>query len=292
MLSMFENDLIVIENGIVCLCKNKNRLEISFPPGTEAIADGVFSSCTNLTSVNCPPTLTKIGDHAFEDCSSLSEIDLSLFSIIGEYAFSGCTALQEIAFSDKIGYVCNGIFLGCTGLQEITLPENIAYIGCECFKDCTSLSKVDLGEVREIDNNAFEHCRDLCMLHLPKSLFHIGPNAFSFCSSLTTVTAQNRFMDIDETAFENTVNLIFKAVQFSTSFEYAQTQGYRFKPTVNEERYRKVTSEQVSALKQKGIMFQMKVLSAEEAVIRYDEGQRMMIESIIGKPTEKKEGDR
>ena len=126
MLSMFENDLIVIENGIVCLCKNKNLLDISFPPGTEAIADGVFSGCKNLTSVDCPPTLTKIGDHAFEGCSSLNEIDLSLFSIIGEYAFSGCAALQEITFSDKIGYLCNGIFLGCTGLHKITLPENIA----------------------------------------------------------------------------------------------------------------------------------------------------------------------
>ncbi|MBQ5566662.1 MAG: leucine-rich repeat protein, partial [Oscillospiraceae bacterium] len=48
---------------------------IDFPPGTEAIADGVFSGCTKLISVDCPPTLTKIGDHAFEDCVSLNEIE-------------------------------------------------------------------------------------------------------------------------------------------------------------------------------------------------------------------------
>ena len=43
-----------IENGMVCLCKNKNLLEIRFSPGTEAIADGVFSGCTKRISVNCP----------------------------------------------------------------------------------------------------------------------------------------------------------------------------------------------------------------------------------------------
>lgn len=284
--------MFTIENHILKLVNEKGLLQADIPEGVTSIAEGAFRDCKALMQVELPETLKTIGDGAFEGCTSLKSIDLTSVTSIGERAFLNCQALEEVTLGQHIGFLCNAVFAGCTSLNEIALPSNLTYIGCECFKDCTSLSKVDLGEVREIDNNAFEHCRDLCTLHLPKSLFHIGPNAFSFCSSLTTVTAQNRFMDIDETAFENTVNLIFKAVQFSTSFEYAQTQGYRFKPTVNEERYRKVTSEQVSALKQKGIMFQMKVLSAEEAVIRYDEGQRMMIESIIGKPAEKKEGDR
>ena len=284
--------MLIIENQILKAETEKRTMQAFIPEGVTAIAEGAFRDCKALMQVELPETLKTIGDGAFENCSSLEEVDLTSVTSIGEKAFFGCQTLEKVTLGQHIGFLCNAVFAGCTSLNEIALPHNLTYIGCECFKDCTSLSKVDLGEVREIDNNAFEHCRDLCMLHLPKSLFHIGPNAFSFCSSLTTVTAQNRFMDIDETAFENTVNLIFKAVQFSTSFEYAQTQGYRFKPTVNEERYRKVTSEQVSALKNKGIMFQMKVLSAEEAVIRYDEGQRMMIESIIGKPAEKKEGDK
>lgn len=283
--------MLIIENHILKTETEKGLMQAFIPEGVTAIAEGAFRDCKALMQVNMPETLKNIGDGAFEGCISLKSIDLTSVTSIGERAFFGCQALTEVTLGQSIGFLCNAVFEGCTSLHEIVMPSNLNYIGCECFKDCTSLLKVDLGEVREIDNNAFEHCSDLCTLNLPKSLFHIAPNAFSFCSSLTTVTAQNRFMDIDETAFENTVSLIFKAVQFSTSFEYAQTQGYRFMPTVNEERYRAVTSEQVSALKQKGIMFQMKVLSAEEAVIRYDEGQRMMIESIIGEPLEKKEGD-
>ena len=285
MLSMFENDMIAIENGIVCLCKNKNLLDIRFPPGTEAIADGVFSGCKNLTSVDCPPTLTKIGDHAFEGCSSLNEIDLSLFSIIGEYAFSGCVSLQEIAFSDKIGYLCNGIFLGCTGLHKMTLPENIAYIGCECFRDCSSLSEISLLGVMEIDNNAFEGCSELCSVHLPKTVMHISPNAFSFCHHLQTVQIQNRFIDIDEATFENTVNIVIKATQYSTSYEFAHQQHFRFTPAVFEEAHRIITSEQVAQLAKAGVMFQMRKLDKEKAVIRFDKGQTMKIESVIGQDT-------
>ena len=37
----FEDELIVIENGVLCQCKKKNLLTLSVPDETEAIADGV-----------------------------------------------------------------------------------------------------------------------------------------------------------------------------------------------------------------------------------------------------------
>ena len=282
MLSMFENDLIVIENGVLRECKDNDLMTISIPDGTIAIADNVFRNCTNLIEITLPPTLTKIGSHTFEGCSSLTAVDLSNVNIIGEYAFSGCISLNEIAFSDKIGYLCNGIFLGCTGLRKITLPTNIAYIGCECFKDCSSLSDITMLSVMEIDNNAFEGCSGLGSLQFPKTLMHISPNAFSFCDKLQTVQIQNRFIDIDETAFENTVNIIIKAAQYSTSYEFAHRQHFRFTPAVFEEAHRIITSEQVAQLAKSGVMFQMKTIDSEKAVIRFDQGQRMRIESIIG----------
>ena len=215
----------------------------------------------------------------------MNEIDLSHFITIGEYAFSGCVSLQEITFSDKIGYLCNGIFLGCTGLHKMTLPENIAYIGCECFRDCSALSEISLLGVMEIDNNAFEGCSELCSVHLPKTLMHISPNAFSFCHHLQTVQIQNRFIDIDEATFENTVNIVIKATQYSTSYEFAHQQHFRFTPAVFEEAHRIITSEQVAQLAKAGVMFQMRKLDKEKAVIRFDKGQAMKIESVIGKDT-------
>ena len=278
----FEDELIVIENGMLCQCRKKNLLTLSVPDETEAIADGVFKDCTKLSEIILPPTLTKIGNHAFENCSALAAIDLSYVDTIKEAAFAYCSSLKEISLSDKIGYLCNGIFLGCTGLKQITLPQNVAYIGCECFKDCSSLSYITMLGVMEIDNNAFEGCSGLGSLQFPKTLIHISPNAFSFCDKLQTVQIQNRFIDIDETAFENTVNIIIKAAQYSTSYEFAHRQHFRFTPAVFEEAHRIITSAQVAELSKAGLMFQMKTIDSEKAVIRFDQGQRMRIESIIG----------
>ena len=285
MLPIFEDELIVIENGVLRECKDNDLMTISIPDGTIAIADNVFRNCTNLIEITLPPTLTKIGSHTFEGCSSLTAVDLSNVNIIGEYAFSGCISLNEIAFSDKIGYLCNGIFLGCTGLRKITLPTNIAYIGCECFKDCSSLSDITMLSVMEIDNNAFEGCSGLCSIELPKTLMHISPNAFSFCDHLQTVQLQNRSVDIDETAFENTVNIIIQSTQYSTSYEFADRQHFRFLPAVFDEAHRIITSEQVARLAKAGVMFQMKAIDKENAVIRFDKGQAPKIESVIGKDT-------
>ena len=192
MLPMFEDDLIVIENSILCRCKNKMLKILDIPEGTEAIADEVFQNCSGLMAVTLPPTVTKIGENAFEGCSGL------------------------------------------------------------------------------------------CSLELPKTLMHISPNAFSFCDKLQTVQIQNRFIDIDETAFENTVNIIIKAAQYSTSYEFAHRQHFRFTPAVFEEAHRIITSEQAAQLAKSGVMFQMKTIDSEKAVIRFDQGQRMRIESIIG----------
>lgn len=282
MLSMFENDLIVIENGVLIECKKKNVFSLGLFDGIQAIADGVFQNCTNLQDIELPSTLTKIGNNAFEGCSSLNSIDLSNVNVIGEYAFRGCTSLKKVTISEKIGYLCNGIFLGCTGLTEITLPTNVAYIGCECFKDCSSLLKISILGVMEIDNNAFEGCSKLYVLNLPQTLMHISPNAFSFCDDLQTVLIRNRFIDIDEAAFENTVNLIIKATQYSTSYDFANRQHFRFAPVFIDDAHRIITSEQVAQLAKAGVMFQMKAIDKESAVIRFDKGQTMKIESVIG----------
>ena len=278
----FEDELIVIENGVLCQCRKKNLLTLSVPDGTEAIADSVFKDCPKLSEIILPPTLTEIGNHAFENCSALEAIDLSYVDAIGEAAFAYCSSLEKVSFSDKIGYLCNDMFLGCIGLNEISLPNNVAYIGCECFKDCSSLSDISMLGVMEIDNNAFEGCSGLFSLELPKTLMHISPNAFSFCDKLQTVFIQNRFIDIDETAFENTVNLIIRASQYSTSYEYAYAHHIRFAPVVIDEAHRIITSAQVAELSKAGLMFQMKTIDSEKAVIRFDKGQTMKIESVIG----------
>lgn len=202
--------------------------------------------------------------------------------MIGVRAFAGCKSLSKIHFGDNIGYLCNATFCGCTAIEEIDIPKNISYIGCECFKDCTGLTAIKLAGVMEIDNGAFEHCTELYSISLPYSLLHIAPNAFSFCTKLQSVIIQNRFIDIDETAFEYNVNLIIKAAQFSTAYHYAIGNGFTFTPTIISADYRIVTNEDVAILSKAGILFRMKVIDSSTVIISFDKSAKSKIENLIG----------
>ena len=275
---------LIVENNILRGYKEKGIITINIPEGVAAIGDNAFSDFHNLQTITLPKSLVKIGNNAFQNCPKLTEIDLTYVTTIGEKAFLGCSDLTSVTFGEKIGYLANAIFLGCSSLTEIILPENIAYIGCECFKDCTALSSIEMLGVMEIDNNAFEHCINLFNLSLPKSLTHISPNAFSFCGSLSSVIVQNRYVDIDETAFEYDVNFIIKAVQYSTSQLYTQQRNYKYQPIVLEDEYRIVTSEQLAVLSKAGILLHAKKVTTgtDEILIHFDRSALSKIIALIG----------
>ena len=275
---------LIIENNIVKGCKEKYIVQINIPAGVKAVGDNAFRGLQKLYDINFPKSLVHIGSGAFEDCPSLTGIRLSDVSYIGERAFMNCTGLKEVDLSDKISYLCNNTFTGCQSLEKICLPKSVSYIGCECFKDCTSLSGLEMIGIMEIDNNAFENCRELHDIFLPKSLIHIGPNAFSFCGSLGTVTFFNRFTDIDETAFENTVRKIFKAVQFSTAYHFSKDkEDIVFTPAILNKDGMMINSEDLLKLQKSGIMFMSKPADVpEKTMIVFDVSQKKYIMSIIG----------
>lgn len=275
---------LIIENNIVRGCTDKDILKIEIPEGVVAIGDNAFSDFDKLYDVTFPCSLVKIGSNAFKHCVSIKSIDIKNVNFIGEYAFSGCSSLHDITFGENIGYLCNGTFLGCSSIEEIVIPKNITYIGCECFRDCTSLSSVDIKGAMEIDNNAFEHCTNIYNINFPHSLIHISSNAFSFCENLKTVVIQNKFIDIDETAFEYDVNIIIKAVQFSTAYNYTQQHRFSFCPTILDSDYRVISSEELSRISKAGILIRAKQLDAskDEMLIIFDKSAKERIDSLIG----------
>lgn len=275
-------DSLIIKDNTIIGCSETDILSLKVPEGVTAVGDNAFLDFKKLSEVQLPSTLKKIGDRAFEGCEELKHINIDGVSIIGVRAFAGCESLSKIQFGDNIGYLCNAIFCGCTSIEEIDIPKNISYIGCECFKDCTGLTDIKLAGVMEIDNGAFEHCTELYSIALPYSLLHIAPNAFSFCTNLETVIIQNRFIDIDETAFEYNVNLIIKAAQFSTAYHYAIGNGFTFTPTIISADYRIVTNEDVAILSKAGILFRMKVIDSSTVIISFDKSAKDKIDKLIG----------
>lgn len=276
-------DNLIIKDNIVIGCSEPDILSVKIPEGVIAIGDNAFLDFRRLSEIQLPSTLKKIGDKAFKGCEALNVINIESVSMIGVAAFAGCKSLSKIQFGNNIGYICNATFCGCTAIEEIDIPKNISYIGCECFKDCTGLTDIKLAGVMEIDNGAFEHCTELYSIAFPYSLLHIAPNAFSFCTKLQSVIMQNRFIDIDETAFEYNVNLIIKAAQFSTAYHYAIGNGFTFTPTIISADYRIVTNEDVATLSKAGILFRMKVIDSSTVIISFDKSAKNRIEKLIGK---------
>ena len=120
-----------------------------------AIADGAFSSCTNLVSVTMSAGITTIGNNAFSGCSLLSNVTIPYtVTSIGTGVFSSCTQLQTIKLP-SLSSISDSLFKGCTNLQTIELP-NVSSIGVDAFNGCTKLSGVVIPEsVKVIGKGAF-----------------------------------------------------------------------------------------------------------------------------------------
>ena len=278
------DDNLIIEDNILKGYKETGIITVEIPEGIVAISDNAFSDFPYLSNVSLPKSLKKIGNGVFQNCTKLVGIDLTNIKCIGVKAFAGCTSLQQVSFGESITYLPNALFLGCTALTEITLPSNISYIGCECFKDCTALLTVNTDGVMEIDNNAFENCGTLSNITLPSSLNHISPNAFSFCDKLKKITFINRFIDIDELAFENAVDFTINSAQNSAAQNYAKTNHYRFRPTIVDSDYRIVTDEELQKIKKSGILFYARKPdeNKDEIIIHFDKSVVSKIDEMIG----------
>ncbi len=172
---------------------------------------GVFSGCSNLTSVILPPNVTELTTGVFLKCSLLktvgglehiqvlsgpvfnsclefdAEIDLpNLKSISGAvFTKSGITKVKSLGVAtslvgngDWYSDIRPGMFGLCDNLTEVNLPETLTNIGNATFAFCSSLTQINLQNVTTIDKSAFHSCSSLSgELSLP-NLTSLGGYAF------------------------------------------------------------------------------------------------------------------
>ena len=172
--------------------------DVVIPPSVEyggvtcnviLIADGAFTYCSSLTSVNIPNSVTSIGKYAFYGCTSLTSIILpNSVTSIGGGAFFSCSSLTSVTIPNGVTSINGDTFYGCTSLTSIILPNSVTSIGERAFDNCTSLPSIILpNSVTSIGKEAFFGCTKLVSVTIGSGIQHIDYQALAYCPDLTHV---------------------------------------------------------------------------------------------------------
>lgn len=178
--------LSMIPNGMFSGCSNLTTVEI--PVHITNIGSLAFNGCKNLKLFDMP-SVENIGDSAFSGCSAFTQLVLkNNVKTIGANAFNGCTKLETVEFGDNVTEIGNNIFNGCTKLETVNLGGSIKIIPNNTFNNCKNLREVQYGDITEIKNNAFTDCELLEVLNIPETLttieFSIDNSPFMGCNKL------------------------------------------------------------------------------------------------------------
>ena len=123
---------------------------------------------------------------------------------IPSYLFSNCKAIEK-AKIDVGGYSGGGLFENCTNLKKVEIKARV--LSSWAFKGCTSLLKAKLGEIIQINEQAFYGCSSLTNIEIPSSVTSIGRSTFQGCSALTEITIPNSVETLGASLFEGCSNL-------------------------------------------------------------------------------------
>ena len=125
-------------------CSKAATGEIIVPNSVTSIESGVFSGCSNITSVTIPNSVTSmITSSAFKDCSNLISVTLpDGITIIGDYAFMGCSSLKSVIIPDNVTSIGESAFYGCSSLKSVTFGKNVTTMGRFVFRGCDKITNV------------------------------------------------------------------------------------------------------------------------------------------------------
>lgn len=151
------------------------------------IANEMFFSCRNITSIIIPNNITTIGKKSFDICDNLTNITIpNSITSIGDSAFYRCKKLTNIIIPNSVISLGTAIFEQCSSIvsvgpigsgSSLELPDNINTIPGEIFYDCSNLTTVNIpNNITTIDGFAFGRCSKLSTI---------------ICNNLTAPTISN-----------------------------------------------------------------------------------------------------
>ncbi|MBR4116925.1 MAG: leucine-rich repeat domain-containing protein [Clostridia bacterium] len=115
-----------------------------------AIGEGAFVECKNITGVTIPNSVTNIGYNAFGGCTNLVSVSFldnqsTSFGVwIDDWAFSFCDSLTS--FEIYNGTIGDYVFYNCGKLSSVKMGSNVRNIGTLAFEKCVSLVSIEVAE--------------------------------------------------------------------------------------------------------------------------------------------------
>ena len=229
--------------------------EIVIPDSVTEIKDAAFSKCKNLSKVVIPESVTTIGDSAFYQCESLTSVTIPKgVTELEKHTFSGCTALADIYIPAGITRIDGNAFYNTAWIDQrrsesnnslvivndilidghkangnVQIPDTVKKIACWAFINNNDLTGVTLGQITEIESEAFRNCKGLTAIQIPDSITKIGDAVFAEtglkeitfpenvkeigcgavlgCSNLEKVTITNKKADVIKSDADGTPNI-------------------------------------------------------------------------------------
>lgn len=163
----------------------------------------IFKGCSKLKKVVLPPTCRTLGKVAFSSLSALEEINLEHIESIGQDALINLTSLSIPLRNNHLTKLnsCTGsgftecdcpnvetidgyTFYNCPNLSgDINFPK-LKTIGASAFGNTKIKSIVNLGNVEEISDKAFQNIKTITSAVIPRTIKKLGAHAFSGCANM------------------------------------------------------------------------------------------------------------
>ncbi len=160
-----------------------------------ALPDGVFNSCTAVTSLSMPvfgtadaPSMQTISTLFGYTPEALTTLIISGGEQIPDSFAASMPALTSLTIADTVSVIGEKAFQYCSALTSITFPSAVDSIGICAFSNCTALTEIKLPDsIGLIANYAFEYS-GLTSVTIPDGTEKMGCRLFYGCAALTAVT--------------------------------------------------------------------------------------------------------
>ena len=128
---------------------------IQIPNSISNVGYKAFSGCPAITSLSIPSSVTNMGAAAFEGCWNLQSLSLHGPAIIIENSVCGLPALRSLEFGISVRTISQGAVSNCSHLASLTIPGDVERVESGAFAECPMLTSVSVHWLTKADATSF-----------------------------------------------------------------------------------------------------------------------------------------